>query len=238
MREADLFPFVKKWFEDKGYEVFSEVVSSKTGGRADIVAVNGPAVAVAEMKKSLTLDVVAQAVRWTFFANYVYIVIRGSAKRRVSRYVSSLLHREGIGLIEIIIPEKSKSIITRIPYIAEPAKGRFHRRVDNHLRETLLPKHKLLPGGHHGGGYVTQYSNTIDKVKDFLKYQAKGDWASLDVILNFCETHWAAPKPSLSHALRTYEIGWCESKKEGRKTYFRIIPEQTEIKHIKGMTSE
>ncbi|OMF76657.1 hypothetical protein [Paenibacillus glucanolyticus] len=219
MKESDLFPVVKEWLEDRDYDVFTEVTSYSAGGRADVVAVNGPAVTVVEMKNSLTLDVIAQAARWALYTNYVYIAVRGSAKRRVSRYVSNLLQREGIGLLEVVFPEKSSY---RGPYIYQSAKGRFHRRVDDHLRQELTPKHKELPGGHYGGGYVTPYSKTIDKVKKYLTVQAKGDWVSLDTILEYCETHWSSPKPSLSHSLRNFEYNWCESKKVGRKTVFRI----------------
>lgn len=218
MKETDLFPVVKQWLEERDYDVYSEVTSLSAGGRADLVAVSGAAVTVVEMKRSLTLDVVAQAARWTLYANYVYIAVPGSSKRRVSQYVSKLLEREGIGILEVVFSDS----ISRTPYVFLPSKGRFHRRIDDHLREELTPKHKLLPGGHSGGGYVTTYSKTIDNVKFFLQYQVRGEWASLDEILEYCETHWAAPKPSLSQSLRNYESDWCESKKEGRKTLFRI----------------
>ncbi len=223
MKETELFPVVKQWLEQRDYEVFAEVTSLETGGRADVVAVNGPAVTVVEMKNSLTLDVVAQAARWTLYANYVFIAVRGSAKRRISRYVSNLLQREGIGLLEVIFPEKVS--VFRGPYIFQASKGRFHRRIDDHLRSELTQKHKLLPGGHHGGGYVTTYSNTIDRVKDYLRYGARGEWTTLDDILNHCETHWASPRSSLAQAIRNFEKDWCETKKEGCKVWYRIKPD-------------
>lgn len=223
MKETELFPSVKQWLEERDYDVYAEVTSITTGGRADVVGVSGPAVAVVEMKNSLTLEVVAQALRWTYYANYIFIAVRASGKRRINRYVRDLLHREGVGLLEIVFPDKPS--IFRGPYVFQAAPARFHRRIDDHIREELTQKHKELPGGHHGGGYVTTYSKTIDRVKDFLRYQAYGDWATLDDILNYCETHWSSPRSSLAHALRNFESDWCETKKENRKIWYRVKQE-------------
>lgn len=224
MKESDLFPPVKAWLEEKGYEVYSEVSSASAGGRADVVAVSGPAVAVVEMKLSLTLDLIAQALRWKLFSNYIYIAIPRGKSRRLSGYVQNLLRREGIGLIEVDFPERTRYL--RRTEVYNPVKCRFHRRIDDHLRESLTDKHKQLPGGHAGGGYVTNYSQTIDRVKDYLEYRARGEWASMSQILDHCETHYASPKSSLAAALRKWEADWCESQVINGRVHFRIKPKE------------
>ncbi|MNV32759.1 hypothetical protein D3C71_1241050 [compost metagenome] len=220
LQETDMFPFVKSWLEDNGYTVYTEVVSTLAGGRADVVGVAGPAVAIVEMKKTMTLELLSQALRWKLFSNYVYIAVACTAKRRVSHHVARLLNKEGIGLLEICFPDKSSQFNSK-PYIVATARAKFNRRIDDHIRKSLTHMHQELPGGHAGGGYITTYRKTIRNVQDYLQCMAKDEWASLDDILNYCETHWSSPKPSLSHALRTYELDWCESKKIGRKTFFR-----------------
>mgnify|MGYP001281113076 CR=1 FL=1 len=217
MKETDLFQPIKEWLEERDYEVYTEVISTKAGGRADVVGVSGPAVAVVEMKNSLTLEVVAQAIRWKLYSNYIYIAVPCNPKRRVSNYVCNLLIREGIGLLEVSLSNQGRKA-----NILVSSKCRYYRRVDDHIRNSLTPKHQLLPGGHAGGGYITTYSKTIDRVKDFLQYGTHGEWTTLDEILNHCETHWASPKPSLAQSIRKFEMDWCETKKEGRKVLYRI----------------
>lgn len=220
MKETDLFFPVKEWLEERGYEVFSEVQSRYTGGRADIVAVNGPSVSVVEMKTSLSLDVIAQAYRWKPYANYIYVAVPRSRHRKLHGYASLFLKRDGIGLLEV--DDKQWTRVNDI------IRAIFHRRIDDHIRESLVPQHKELPGGHAGGGYVTTYRLTIDRVKSYLRTCAlrnKNDgWVTIKDILDHCETHYSAPKPSLSKALREFENDWCETKKEGGKLWFRKIP--------------
>lgn len=224
MKETDLFEPVKAWLEDKGYDVYTEVISHSAGGRADIVAVSGPAVAVVEMKRSLTLDLLAQAARWKLYSNYIYIAVPQGKNRRVSNYVKKILRREGIGLLEVVFPDKTW--YQRQPYVQNTERCRFHRRIDDHLRESLTEKHKELPGGHAGGGYITEYSQTIDRVRDYLKYDARGEWAALNDILDHCETHYASPKSSLAAALKKWECDWCESQIINGRLHFRIKPKE------------
>lgn len=216
MRETDLFYPVKAWLEERGYDVYTEVESKYTGGRADIVAVAGPAVTVVEMKLTLSLDLIAQAVRWKPFVNYVFIAVPQSRHRKIHGYADIFLRREGIGLLEVRDYGHFTDVRARL-------EARFNRRVNDHIRKSLVPQHKELPGGHAGGGYVTPYRITIDRVKQYLRSVKKNDgWVTIKDILDHCETHYAAPKPSLSKALTSFENDWCETKKEGGKLWFRM----------------
>lgn len=104
-----------------------------------------------------------------------------------------------------------------------------------------------LIGGQKGGGYVTPYRVTVDKVKEFLdnaknkkrfglywyedgkmidlKDRAVDGWVDIKTILEYCETHYASPKASLAAALIKYENEWCECKKFKNKLHFRYIGE-------------
>jgi hypothetical protein len=218
MKETDLFPPLKAWLEERGYEVYTEVQSTQTGGRADIVAVNGPVVSVVEMKVTLSLELIGQAVRWRPFANHIYIAVPSSKQRRRSEYALHLLRREGIGLLEVM----EHSYGTPVQNFTKPV---FNRRINDHIRKSLVEQHKELPGGHAGGGYVTPYKLTIDRVKEYLGswYTRKTDgWAAMADILEHCETHYASPKASLAAAMKNFESEFFETKVENRKLYFRL----------------
>lgn len=217
MKETDLFPPLKVWLEHLDYEVYTEVQSSLTGGRADIVAVSGPVVTVIEMKTSLSLELIGQAMRWRPYANFVYIAVPYSDKR--THHAQQILRREGNGLIQIDLKKDYRPV-------SNPLKANFNRRINNHIRESLVEDHKQLPGGHAGGGYVTEYSQTIKRVKDYLnswyvRTEMDG-WATIGDILAHCETHYSSPKASLSGAIRKFEGGWCETKVEKGKLYYKL----------------
>lgn len=57
IKESELFEPVKEWLEEKGYEVFSEVSPRYSGGkRADIIGRNSRAIAIVELKTTLSLE--------------------------------------------------------------------------------------------------------------------------------------------------------------------------------------
>lgn len=212
--------------EERDYDVYAEVESKYAGGRADVVGVSGPAVAVVEMKLTLSLDLIAQAVRWLPYANYVYIAVPRSKHRKMSGYASMFLQREGIGLLEVA--EHGRTHVE----VYNPVRAKFQRRINDHIRESLVPQHKQLPGGHSGGGYVTPYKLTMDRVREYMDRHKRmcnirtdlSEWVSIRDILDHCETHYATPKPSLASALVKYEHDWCETKIESGKKYFRCKP--------------
>lgn len=91
------------------------------------------------------------------------------------------------------------------------------------VSERRADRHHLasgLKGGHSGGGYITTYRITMNKVQDYLKRE--GGWRSIKDILDHCETHYASPRASLAKALQDFEDDWCEMKKEGRQAVFSI----------------
>jgi hypothetical protein len=64
MKESDMYAPLKSWFEERGFIVYPEVECRSRGGRADLVVTSGPIVGVVEMKQSLSLDLIEQALRW------------------------------------------------------------------------------------------------------------------------------------------------------------------------------
>lgn len=217
--ESDLFLPVKTFFEEKGYDVYSEVVLPG-GGRADVVAYMEPVATVIELKKQLSMELIEQALDRRRSFPYVYVCVP-ERKKPLYRFVEKILRDAGIGVLEY----------TSGGYIRMKKAARFKRSLGFQARkwnEILRPEHKTwLEGGASGGGYVTDYRLTMERVKSYLRIKGS-EWTTIDDILNHCETHYAAPKPSLSQALRKFEDAWCESKVEGRKLHFRYKREEPE----------
>jgi hypothetical protein len=214
MKETDLFPPLKEWLENAGYEVFAEVQSIHTGGRADIVATQSPVVSIVEMKVTLSLDLIGQAVRWKPYANFIYVAVPRSKNGRYGDYACQLLRSEGIGLLEV-----------KGNYVYDTIRAKFNRRINDHIRQSLVEQHKDLPGGHAGGGYVTPYKLTIDRVKEYLgsyRFSKDDGWATMAEILQHCETHYSSPKASLAAAMKGFEEKHFESKVIDRKLHFRL----------------
>ena len=98
IKESDLFPAVKEWLEERGYEVYSEVECGTR--RADVVGKCGNLITVVEMKTTLSLDLIEQAFRWKRLANYVYVAIP-KPQKGVHWFAARMLRREGIGILFI-----------------------------------------------------------------------------------------------------------------------------------------
>lgn len=112
MKEADLYPIVKKPFKEKGYKVFAEVAHFLRG--IDLVAVNDTEHIAVELKLSFNRHVIRQAGYNTisfdksyvafpvkkpiyFFNDKDFWKLRDSTRERYYACV-----REGIGILEIL----------------------------------------------------------------------------------------------------------------------------------------
>ncbi len=143
MRESDLYPPLKRFLESRGYEVKGEVEG------CDAVAVRGdePPVVV-ELKLSLNLDLVLQAVSRLDLAPAVYIGVPsrcGLLKRR-RRQVVKLLRMLGLGLV-VIDPGARRGGVT---VLLDP--GAYRPRESRRRRERLLGEFAARVGDPVPGG--------------------------------------------------------------------------------------
>ncbi|MBY6278475.1 hypothetical protein, partial [Symbiobacterium thermophilum] len=133
-----------------------------------------------------------------------------------------ILRQEGIGLIEV---DFGYHWFTHEP-IAYPVfyhAPRLNRRPTKYLRQALRDEQRYgPPGGSAGGGYITDYRLTMERVRTFLMGRHLNDgWTTVDEILEHVHTHYLTPKQSLARALLKVETDWCEAKKENGKLLFR-----------------
>ena len=97
-RETDLYPPVKRFFEARGYAVKGEV------GAADLVAMRGDEMAVAELKLGFTLSLYHQAAARLRLTDAVWIAVlrpEGSRAKRALADNAALCRRLGIGLLTV-----------------------------------------------------------------------------------------------------------------------------------------
>jgi hypothetical protein len=251
MKESDLFPPVKAWLESNGYQVYSEVSPQRLSTRADVVGITPQLTVVVELKQTLSLDLIEQAIDWIPHANYIYVAVP-KRKNELKRIVAQLLRQYGIGLLEVDLA--SGEIYSRSWRHAE--RPRLNRRISTSIKASLTDYHLTHSpdGGHAGGGYITPYRITMLKVKELLgaigrrrrgygwerpRFLTNDDgypidfagdfpdgWIDMKTILMYCETHYASPRASLSNALQSFETDWCEVKKEAGKLWFRLREEE------------
>lgn len=95
-READLYPFLKAYFEARGLDVKSEI------GAADLVAMGGPELVIVEMKLRFSLALYHQALARLVVTPQVWIAVlrpEGRDGLRQRRDNAAMCRRLGLGLL-------------------------------------------------------------------------------------------------------------------------------------------
>ena len=225
MPESDLFAPVKAWLEDRDFTVYSEVAYGYGSKRADVVGARGPLMAVVELKTSLSLALIGQCAEWTRNAHYVYAAVPDPRLRDFG-FGQTVLAQHGIGLLGI-------QPYGHVRRIVPPKLHRsLHPRLHHALRSALCDQQQTgVPGGHAGGGFVTPYSRTMDRVRLYLVRERHIDrwnglghagWRTIREIVEAVETHYDNPKGGVGHALVRWTPDWCEKRKANRWWEFRM----------------
>ncbi len=168
MKESDLYPPLKRFLESQGYEVKGEVQD------CDVVAVRGEEdPVVVELKLTLNLDVVLQAVERLSLTPLVYVGAprRCSTLKRRRKRVVKLLRMLGLGLVAID-PTRS---VGGVEVLLDP--GEYRPRRSKPRRERLLGEFVKrvgdpnLGGTNRRGGVMTAYRQRALAVAGFLEEQ-------------------------------------------------------------------
>jgi hypothetical protein len=168
MKESDLYPPLKRFLESQNYEVKGEIQD------CDAVAVRGEEIPiVVELKLTLNLDVILQAVERLSLTPKVYIGVpkqcRVLIRRR--RHILKLIKMLGLGLVVI----DSDQEINSVNVLADP--GEYRSRKSKHRQERLLGEFaKRIGDPNLGGmerrkGVLTAYRQRALAIALFLQAQ-------------------------------------------------------------------
>lgn len=143
MKESDLYPPLKQFLEVQGYVVKGEVQD------CDVLAVRGEEEPViVELKLSLNLNVILQAVERLSLSRKVYIGVprRGKTLNRQRKNIIKLLRMLGLGLIVIDLEQ------LRVPVDVVLDPGDYRPRRLRRRQERLLGEFIQRVGDPNMGG--------------------------------------------------------------------------------------
>lgn len=189
MKESDLFQPVKDLLVSMGFSnIYGEVCEVDIYGYSDA----GHTVSV-ELKKSLNVKVISQAVDNLAVSNYNYVAVpyvKGLS------YSWNVLRKLGIGLIVI---RGGKAYVSIKAKDAEPKRN---------LKKHIKPHHDRTVGGKKSGENPTAYSETMDRVIQFLK---DNPLSHVDDIFECVPTRYGGKNPKRSLA-NTLNAKWNKDK--------------------------
>ncbi|MEM7167054.1 MAG: DUF2161 family putative PD-(D/E)XK-type phosphodiesterase [Planctomycetota bacterium] len=165
MQETDLYPPVKRFLESQGYEVKGEVQD------CDVLAVRGEEVpVVVELKLSLNLGVILQAVERLALTQNVYVGIPRSSGvlKRQRKPVIKLLRMLGLGLLAIDPELRTGSVDVLLDpgeYKPRKSKARQQRLLGEFMKRVGDPN---LGGAAMRKGIMTAYRQRTLAIGRFL----------------------------------------------------------------------
>lgn len=184
--EKEMFPHLKKSFNDDGYEVYPEVPLHYRG--VDLVAVKENEHIAVEMKLSFTKGVVWQAMRCRDNFHKTYVAVPVKIRENTEKYDWCV--NNGIGILQVqpmgtvVEVLESTPITPRIIYDFDI----FEEKDDDE------------------GGLPTQRGVSVAKLdlKRIKKYVTENPTASWDEIYDNVQTHYAHAK-SLKGSMRQWQ---------------------------------
>ncbi len=155
--ESDLWKPVSDFFINEGYMVRSEVKD------CDITAIKGEELIVVELKRNLSVELLAQAVKRQRAADLVYIAVP-KPKRLIGnakwRDICHLVRRLELGLILVSFKGKQGTVelaIEPMPFDRERSKKMNKRKREGIIKEASSRYMDANIGGSTGKKLVTAY---------------------------------------------------------------------------------
>lgn len=162
--EQQVAELVVAYLELLGADVYQEVEVS--GGVADIVARVGAELWIVEVKTTLSLALVAQAMERRRLAHRVYIA---APRTRNQREVTPLLAEIGVGFLEVSPGAEGVAVVGfgyGQPAVRELVESRRWNTRPVALAQDLAPEHKThaRAGAVGAGGRWTPFRNTCEQL--------------------------------------------------------------------------
>jgi hypothetical protein len=199
-KETDLYPPVKSWLEGLGYTVRGEAAG------CDVAALHGDELIAVELKASLSLKLLSQAVERQESCDGVYLAVpaAGSSYPPNFRAHLKLIKRLELGLLLV----RFLSRRTRVELVCHP--GSRERRRNGRRRAAILRELSGRSGDHTPGGtrgqVVTAYREEALVLALMLREHGELSPAA-------CRTLGATGKAAA--VLRDNHYGWFERVRRG-----------------------
>jgi len=209
MKESDLYLPIKRFLESQNYEVKGEVQD------CDVLAVRGEEVpVVVELKLSLNLNVVLQAVERLSLTSKVYIgvPVRCGILKRRRRQIIKLLRMLSLGLVVVDPDLQSGSVEVLLDpgeYKPRKSRKRQERLLGEFMRRVGDPN---LGGSEKRKGIMTAYRQRALAIGQFL--QENGPTKASIVSRNLQE-------PKARNIMYRNVYGWFEREAPG---VYRLSP--------------
>jgi hypothetical protein len=208
--EIELGRTVREWLASGNWDVYQEIQFTSLGRRADIVAKRGPVVWIIELKNSLSLAVLAQAIDWLDYAHLISIAVPESKRHDKSRWFGVRVAREHrIGIISV-------------GHRCHSELGAFDRkpRVLRYLLPALTEERKSWAEAGSKDNYYTPFRHTVEDLKRILR--EKGP-SNMRTIMTELDHHYSSDRTARS-ALATWinkgVINGIGCKREGRENIY------------------
>lgn len=191
MREADLYPPIKAFFQRAGYTVKGEV------GAADVMAVKeGAAPVLIELKVGFSLALFHQAIDRLAITDDVYVAVPAGGKAKALKANVKLARRLGLGVLTV------RARDGHVEVLAEP--GPYAPRKSRKKQSRLKKAFERLDGDPNDGGatrhgLVTGYRQDAIKCARFLAVHGASAGAKVK--------DWAEV-PEATRIMRDNHYGW------------------------------
>ncbi|MFN3663872.1 DUF2161 domain-containing phosphodiesterase [Yoonia sp.] len=197
LREADLYPPVKAYLQQQGYDVKGEV------GAADIVACRGDDLLVVELKLGFSLTLLQQAVDRLALTDLVYVAVLAGARPKAMAANVKLARRIGFGVMTVRLRDGFVEVL------ADP--GPYAARQSKTKRARLLRAFARLQGDPNAGGatrhgIVTGYRQDAVRCARFLAVHGASPGAKV--------RQWAEV-PQATRIMADDHYGWFERVARG-----------------------
>lgn len=224
LSEEQLARPIVAWLRERHWEVYQEVAFR--GRCADIVATLGPRVWVIEVKKTLGLDVITQAVRWIGSAHFVSVaapsVIGAYGSHR--DFIRKILDWQGIGLLEVRCHRQRPSDLAPID-VDESVQPPIHRRAAaGVLRCALDEKQKTFAPAGNGSRHWSPFKRTCETVLCRVRYQPG---ITMKELLDIETTHYrskSSAASSLAIWIENGKVPGVRLEREGGR--LRLFPDE------------
>lgn len=207
LKEEDLYPPVRGYFEKLGYTVNGEVM------HCDVTAVKDNTLVVIEMKTSMNLDVILQAVQRQKIADFAYIAVPRNNKvmsKKRWQNICHLLKRLELGLLLVSIGKKGSYVeeaIRPVPFDRSKSISSASRR-----RKAMLHEIQERHGDYNTGGstrkkLVTSYRESVIRIAVILREYGSCTVKRIREISGLAE--------KTANILQDNHYGWFQREKRG-----------------------